>query len=120
MKQILTNILTTILLLTGATVAGQKKTKTEPYNILWLSCEDIGPIMATYGAPGIETPNIDRLAKEGIQYNHAYSTVGVCAPSRSSIITGMYPVSIGSQHMRTGNHWGIVHRKKRPMLPIKR
>lgn len=106
MKQTITNILTTTLLLTGATVEGQQNKQAEPYNILWLSCEDIGPIMATYGAPGIETPNIDRLAKEGIQYNHAYSTVGVCAPSRSSIITGMYPVSIGSQHMRTGNHWG--------------
>ncbi|MCU4174424.1 sulfatase-like hydrolase/transferase [Carboxylicivirga sp. N1Y90] len=78
----------------------------EKYNILWLSCEDIGPIMSCYGAEGIETPNIDRLAEEGILFSKAYSTVGVCAPSRSSIITGMYPISIGSHNMRTGNHWG--------------
>ena len=70
-------------------------------NILWLSCEDINPILSCYGAPGIETPNIDRLAAEGIRYTNAYATVGVCAPSRSSIITGMYPVSIGSHNMRT-------------------
>ncbi|MBK3519864.1 sulfatase-like hydrolase/transferase [Carboxylicivirga marina] len=78
----------------------------EKYNILWLSCEDIGPILSCYGTEGIETPNIDRLANEGIKYNHAYATVGVCAPSRASIITGTYPVSIGAHNMRTGNHWG--------------
>lgn len=74
-------------------------------NILWLSCEDMGPVLSSYGAPGVETPNIDRLAKEGVLFTHAYSTVGVCAPSRSSIITGMYPVSIGTHNMRTGSHF---------------
>ncbi|MCT4586821.1 MAG: sulfatase [Carboxylicivirga sp.] len=75
----------------------------ERYNILWLSCEDIDPTLSCYGVKGIETPNIDRLAKEGIRYTNAYSTVGVCAPSRSSIITGMYPVSIGTHNMRTSH-----------------
>ncbi len=79
----------------------QSKPKEEPYNILWLSCEDIDPILGCYGASDIKTPNIDQLAKDGIRYTHAYSTVGVCAPSRSSIITGMYPVTIGSHNMRT-------------------
>lgn len=87
------------------TASEQKK---EKYNILWLSCEDIDPILSCYGTKGIETPNIDRLAKEGIRYNNAYSTVGVCAPSRSSIITGMYPVSIGSHNMRTSSN--VVYR----------
>lgn len=80
----------------------------EKYNVLWLSCEDINPILSCYGAKGIKTPNIDRLAKEGITFTNAYSTTGVCAPSRSSIITGMYPVSIGSHNMRTGRHVGYV------------
>ncbi len=79
----------------------QSKPKEQSYNILWLSCEDIDPILGCYGAKGINTPNIDQMARDGIRYTHAYSTVGVCAPSRSSIITGMYPVSIGSQNMRT-------------------
>lgn len=81
----------------------QTKAKEQPYNILWLSCEDIGPVLGCYGAEGIKTSNIDRLAEEGIRYTHAYATVGVCAPSRSSIITGMHPVSIGTQNMRTSN-----------------
>ncbi len=75
------------------------------YNILFLSCEDIDPTIACYGAKGINTPNIDRLAKEGIRYTNAYSTVGVCAPSRSSIITGVYPVRLGTHNMRTGDHY---------------
>jgi N-sulfoglucosamine sulfohydrolase len=76
-------------------------------NILWISVEDISPMLEAYGDRSIKTPNIDRLAKEGITYTHAYSTVGVCAPSRSSIITGMYPVSIGSHNMRTGPHYAF-------------
>ncbi len=79
----------------------QTKPKEQSFNILWLSCEDIDPILGCYGVKSVKTPNIDQLAKDGIRYTHAYSTVGVCAPSRSSVITGMYPVSIGSQNMRT-------------------
>src|SRR5690349_19438940 len=70
-------------------------------NIIWITCEDISPFIHTYGYDAVETPNIDQLAREGVQYTHAYTVAGVCAPSRSSIITGMYPMSIGTQHMRT-------------------
>lgn len=70
-------------------------------NILWIVCEDISPFIGAYGASELKTPSIDRLVKEGIRYTHAYSVSGVCAPSRSAIITGMYPTSIGTQHMRT-------------------
>lgn len=90
------------LLFCGLSVSAQ--TKPERYNILWLSCEDINPIIGAYGAKGISTPNIDRLARDGVTFTNAYSTTGVCAPSRSAIITGMHPVSIGSHNMRTGRH----------------
>lgn len=88
-----------------AFTAGAKE-KTERYNILWLSCEDINPIISCYGAEGIQTPNIDRLAAEGIRFENAFSTVGVCAPSRSSIITGVYPVRLGTHNMRTAPLYG--------------
>lgn len=97
-------LITNALVCLSITGMSETKAKELPYHILWLSCEDIDPILGCYGAKGIETPNIDRLAKEGIRYTHAYSTVGVCAPSRSSIITGMYPVSIGTQNMRTSGN----------------
>lgn len=74
-------------------------------NILWISVEDISPMLKAYGNNCIETPNIDWLAAGGITFTNAFSTAGVCAPSRSSIITGMYPVSIGSHNMRTGPHY---------------
>ncbi len=74
--------------------------QTQP-NIIWIVCEDISPFIGSYGNREIKTPNIDRLAAEGIRYTGVYTTAGVCAPSRSSIITGMYQTSIGTQHMRT-------------------
>ncbi|GAB3988398.1 sulfatase-like hydrolase/transferase [Spirosoma daeguense] len=70
-------------------------------NILWITCEDMSPRLSCYGDKDVKTPNLDQLAAEGIRYTHVYSTAGVCAPSRSAIITGMYQTSIGTQHMRT-------------------
>lgn len=78
-------------------------------NILWIVCEDISPTLSFYGDKTAKTPNLDALAKESMVYDNAYSVVGVCAPSRSSIITGMYPTSLGTMHMRTGKDiqsWG--------------
>ncbi|GAB4145316.1 MAG: sulfatase-like hydrolase/transferase [Planctomycetaceae bacterium] len=69
-------------------------------NILWITCEDISPHLGCYGDPHAHTPNIDRLARQGKRYTHAFSVAGVCAPTRSCIITGMYPTSIGTHHMR--------------------
>jgi N-sulfoglucosamine sulfohydrolase len=73
-------------------------------NVVWISVEDMGPVLSAYGNPSIKTPNIDRLANEGVKYTNAYATVGVCAPSRFSIITGMYPARLGAHNMRTGDH----------------
>ena len=84
-------------------IEAQEETE-KPLNIIWISCEDIGPILSTYGNEVINTPNIDRIAAEGVKYTNAFSTVGVCAPSRFSIITGMYPARLGAHNMRTGNH----------------
>lgn len=84
---------------------------TEPQspNILWLTCEDISPTLASYGDSTALTPVLDRLSSTSMVYEYAFATVGVCAPSRSSLITGMYPISIGTHNMRTGKDysgWG--------------
>ncbi|MDG1398877.1 MAG: sulfatase-like hydrolase/transferase [Polaribacter sp.] len=81
----------------------QKKTK-KPLNIIWLSTEDMGPILGAYGNKIIKTPNLDKLANEGVRYTNAYATVGVCAPSRFSIITGVYSARLGAHNMRTGDY----------------
>lgn len=70
-------------------------------NILWITCEDSSPNLHCYGDGYAVTPNLDRLANEGVRYTRAFSVAGVCAPSRSCLITGMYPSTIGSQHMRS-------------------
>ena len=70
-------------------------------NILWVSFEDCNPFYGCYGDPVARTPNLDRLAAEGCRWTNAFSTAGVCSPARSAIITGMYPISIGTHHMRT-------------------
>lgn len=71
-------------------------------NIVWISLEDVSPRLGAYGDPVARTPNMDRLAREGLRYTRAFTTAGVCAPSRSAIITGMYQNGIGTHHMRTG------------------
>ena len=73
----------------------------QPPNILWISCEDISPALGCYGDEYASTPNLDRLAGEGIRYTHAYATAPICAPSRSALITGMYATTLGTQHLRS-------------------
>ena len=78
-------------------------------NIVWITVEDISPTLSVYGDSTAKTPNVDRLASKSQIFTESFTTVGVCSPSRSSIITGMYPVSIGTHQMRTGKDvfgWG--------------
>lgn len=70
-------------------------------NILWITCEDMSPRLACYGDSTVATPNIDQLANEGLLFTNAFSVSGVCSPSRSALITGCYPTSIGTLHHRT-------------------
>ena len=71
------------------------------FNIVWLVAEDLGLYIPPFGDSTISTPNLSRLAEEGVRYTNVYSVSGVCSPSRASIVTGMYPSSIGAHHMRT-------------------
>jgi uncharacterized sulfatase len=70
-------------------------------NILWISSEDHGPHMGCYGDTFATTPNVDKLAARGMIYTHAWSCAPVCAPARTTIISGMYPTSTGAEHMRS-------------------
>ncbi len=70
-------------------------------NILWIVSEDNDPFLGCYGDKNAITHNIDALSKEGITYDNAFSNAPVCAPARSTIITGMYAPNIGTMHMRS-------------------
>ena len=82
-----------------ATPKGQKP-ESRP-NILWISCEDISPNLGCYGDTYARTPNLDRLASEGVRFDRAFTPAGVCAVMRSGHITGVYPISQGTHHMRS-------------------
>jgi arylsulfatase A-like enzyme len=70
------------------------KTKKQP-NIILLLVDDLGWIdIGSYGSSFYETPNIDKLTKEGIKFTNAYSACNVCSPSRASILTGKYPARL--------------------------
>lgn len=82
--------------------SGSAKTaSSERPNILWITCEDMGPDLGCFGESFAVTPNLDRLAAEGVRYTGAFAHAPVCAPARSGLITGMYPPSLGSHHMRS-------------------
>lgn len=70
-------------------------------NILWITCEDINPHLGCYGDHYATSPNIDRLASRGLVYLNCWSNAPVCAPARTTIITGVYPPSTGAEHMRS-------------------
>ena len=75
-------------------------------NIVWLVAEDQSPEwFPMYGDSTIALPNLESLSKDGVVFNNAYSPVPVCSPARSSIITGMYPTTLGTHNMRTYAPW---------------
>ncbi len=77
-------------------------------NILWLVTEDMGAYIPPFGDSTVVTPNLSRLAEEGVIYPNLYSTSGVCAPSRAAIATGIYPSSMGANHMRTNSYTEVT------------
>jgi N-sulfoglucosamine sulfohydrolase len=70
-------------------------------NIVLVIGEDMGPDTGAYGCKDAITPNMDRLAKEGALFTRSFTHTGVCAPSRSGMITGQYPLKYGAQNMRS-------------------
>ena len=90
-------ILTVLIAATPAAIAQEGRRP----NILWLSSEDNGPHLGAYGDRFADTPNLDALASRGLRYEVAWSNAPVCAPARTTIITGLYATSIGAHHMRS-------------------
>jgi uncharacterized sulfatase len=78
-----------------------KKRPSRPTNILWIISDDHSRNdLGCYGHPLVKTPNIDRLASEGMRFTNAFALAPTCAPTRSGLITGMYPISIGAHNQR--------------------
>ncbi|SDD03957.1 sulfatase-like hydrolase/transferase [Niabella drilacis] len=86
-----------LYLLQGITVHAQQRP-----HILWITIEDTSPeFIGCYGNRAAHTPNIDRLAKEGVRFSNVFSTGTVCSPSRTAIITGVKTYCTGTGHHRS-------------------
>ncbi len=79
-----------LLSLFGASSSAKKP------NIVFILADDLGYTdIGCYGAPKIVTPNLDKLAAEGVRFTNFYAPAGVCTPTRSSLMTGCYPKRVG-------------------------
>src|SRR5687768_12791528 len=78
-------------------------------NILWIIVDDMSANLSCYGEKTIQTPHVDRLAREGTMFARAFTTAPVCSPCRSAFITGMYQTTIGSHQHRSGRGEEKIH-----------
>ncbi len=81
--------------------AGIARSQEARPNILWITSEDHGIELGCYGDSRATTPNIDALASRGLRYRFVWSCAPVCAPSRTTLITGKLASSLGAEHMRS-------------------
>ena len=82
-------------------VAASPEATTPRPNVLWITSEDNGPHLGCYGDAYSDTPNLDAFAAKSLRYLNCWSTAPVCAPARTTIISGLYPTSTGAEHMRS-------------------
>jgi uncharacterized sulfatase len=91
--------------LTGSRKLSAAARKNRKPNILFILIDDMGwTDVACYGSEFHETPNIDRLAEQGMRFTDAYAACPVCSPTRASILAGQYPARVGITDFIPG-HW---------------
>ena len=95
----------TMLLTTFAAAAGAA----ERPNIVWIFVDDMSANFSCYGETLIETPHVDRMAREGTKFTRAFVTAPVCSPCRSALVTGCYQTTIGAHHHRSGRGTEKIH-----------
>lgn len=95
----------TMLLLLLIPQAGLWSAESSKPNIVVFLADDMGwGDSATYGHKLIQTPNLDKLASQGVKFTQCYSACGVCSPSRSAILTGRTPYRNGVYRHLSSNH----------------
>lgn len=90
-----------LLLLSALLILPDHGLSADHPNILWITSEDNGPQIGCYGDKYAVTPSLDALAAKGMRYTNAISCAPVCAPARTTIISGIFPPSTGAEHMRS-------------------
>lgn len=94
-------------------LAALAQTRARKPNIIWMMADDMGyGDLGCYGQEHIKTPNMDRLASEGVRFTSAYAGSSVCAPCRSTLMTGQH-----SGHTRVRWNHSVKTKERVPLLP---
>ncbi len=111
MKRLLSALGCALLVLTG--IASAAPAPTSPPNIILIFCDDLGyGDLGCYGAKDIPTPNLDRMAAEGVRFTDFYAAASVCMPSRAALLTGCYPPRVGiTANVHPHENWGLHPRE---------
>lgn len=88
-------------------------------NILFLFADDMSSHVGAFGDSAAVTPNLDKLAYEGVRFTNTYTTASTCAPSRAALLTGVHQIATGTQHMRSSDSPDIGSYKSVPPEHIK-
>ncbi|MEN8703392.1 MAG: sulfatase [Polaribacter sp.] len=79
----------------------QNEVKKQLPNIIWIMAEDISTDLETYGMSDVKTPNLNKMASEGVRFNNAFVTNPICSPSRSAMMVGTHQIITNSHHHRS-------------------
>jgi arylsulfatase A len=99
-------------LLAGSSSGAAMPTSRRPPNFIVVLCDDLGyGDVSIYGPGGIRTPNVERMAREGVVLTDYYAPANLCSPSRAGLLTGRYPV-------RTGLGYEVIMQQDDRGLPL--
>src|SRR5215831_9586795 len=108
-----------LVLLLALPAAGRQETPPARWNVVFILADDLGwRDLGCTGSTFYETPNIDRLAAQGMKFTQAYAACNVCSPTRASIMTGKYPARLHTTNFFGGERRGaLLPPKYRQSLP---